>query len=68
MDIDFQALESRLDTLLQTYQQARDENAALRSQVESLTAARDNLNDKLEHVRSRVEALTHRMQTLEYGA
>ena len=61
-------LTKRLDDLLATLEQLREENRALRARHESLAGERAALMQKNEQVRTRVEAMIGRLKTLEHGA
>ncbi|MGC8516908.1 MAG: TIGR02449 family protein [Steroidobacteraceae bacterium] len=61
-------LAGRVDELLTTLEQLREENRALRQRHESLASERANLLQKNEQVRARVEAMIGRLKTLEHGA
>ena len=61
-------LTKRLEDLLATLEQLREENRALRARHESLAGERAALMQKNEQVRTRVEAMIGRLKTLEHGA
>lgn len=58
-------LESRLDTLLETCAQLREENESLKQRQESLVAERAGLLQKNEQARTRVEAMIGRLKSME---
>ncbi|MBV9345943.1 MAG: TIGR02449 family protein, partial [Gammaproteobacteria bacterium] len=60
-------LGKRIDELIATLQQLKDENRALRARHESLAGERAALMHKNEQVRTRVEAMIGRLKTLEHG-
>lgn len=60
-------LTKRLEDLLATLEQLREENRALRARHESLAGERAALMQKNEQVRTRVEAMIGRLKTLEHG-
>jgi cell division protein ZapB len=68
LDLDLARLTKRLEDLLATLEQLREENRALRARHESLAGERAALMQKNEQVRTRVEAMIGRLKTLEHGA
>jgi cell division protein ZapB len=60
-------LEKRVDELMVTVSQLKEENRALRQRQESLTAERSALLQKNEQVRARVEAMIGRLKSMEHG-
>ena len=68
LDLELTRLTKRLDDLLATLEQLREENRALRARHESLAGERAALMQKNEQVRTRVEAMIGRLKTLEHGA
>ena len=64
----FDALERKVDRLLDICQQLSDENASLKATQEQLVAERAALVSKSEQARSRVEAMIARLKALEQGA
>ena len=60
-------LEKRVDELMVTVGQLKEENRALRQRQESLTAERSALLQKNEQVRARVEAMIGRLKSMEHG-
>ena len=68
VDQELTRLTKRLEDLLATLEQLREENRALRARHESLAGERAVLMQKNEQVRTRVEAMIGRLKTLEHGA
>jgi len=60
-------LEKRVDDLVATVQQLKEENRALRQRQDALSAERSTLLQKNEQVRTRVEAMIGRLKILEHG-
>lgn len=60
-------LERRIDDLVTTVNQLKDENRALRQRQDTLTAERATLLQKNEQVRARVEAMIGRLKAMEHG-
>jgi len=58
-------LEKRLEDLILTLGQIKEENRALRQRQETLTAERAGLLQKNEQVRARVEAMIGRLKSME---
>jgi cell division protein ZapB len=67
IDGELKRLERRLDELVATVAQLKEENRALRHRQDSLTAERANLLQKNEQVRARVEAMVGRLKAMEHG-
>lgn len=65
MELELRRLERRLEELIATVAQIKEENRALRQRQESLTAERANLLQKNEQVRARVEAMIGRLKSME---
>jgi cell division protein ZapB len=55
----------RLEDLIATVAQVKEENRALRQRQETLTAERASLLQKNEQVRARVEAMIGRLKSME---
>ena len=68
LDLELTRLARRLEELVATVDQLREENRALRQRHESLATERASLVQKNEQVRTRVEAMIGRLKTLEHGA
>lgn len=61
-------LERRLEELMTTVHQLKEENRSLRSRQDTLSAERSALLQKNEQVRARVEAMIGRLKSMEHGA
>lgn len=61
-------LEQRIEELVATVLQLKEENRALRQRQEATVTERAALLQKNELVRARVEAMIGRLRTLEQGA
>lgn len=61
-------LAKRLDDLVLTCNQLKEENRSLRQRQDALTAERATLLQKNEQVRARVEAMIGRLKAMEHGA
>jgi cell division protein ZapB len=61
-------LERRIEELLASVDELKEENRALRQRHETLTNDRAGLLQKNEQVRARVEAMIGRLKTMEHGA
>ncbi len=68
LDLELVRLTKRVDELLTTVEQLKEENRALRQRHGSLATERASLLHKNEQVRTRVEAMIGRLKTLEHGA
>lgn len=66
-ETELRKLEKRVDELMVTVSQLKEENRALRHRQESLTAERSALLQKNEQVRARVEAMIGRLKSMEHG-
>lgn len=64
---DLQALEHRVDELLDLCRKLHGENRSLRVSQDSLVQEKANLIAKNEQARSRVEAMISRLKSLEQG-
>ena len=60
-------LERRVDELVATIGQVKEENRALRQRQDTLMSERANLLQKNEQVRARVEAMIGRLKAMEQG-
>ena len=67
VDQELKRLERRIDDLVTTVNQLKDENRALRQRQDTLTAERATLLQKNEQVRARVEAMIGRLKAMEHG-
>ncbi|HUX72968.1 MAG TPA: TIGR02449 family protein [Steroidobacteraceae bacterium] len=65
VELELKRLEKRLDDLIVTVGQIKEENRALRQRQEALTAERASLLQKNEQVRARVEAMIGRLKSME---
>lgn len=65
---ELERLERRLDELVVTCNQLKDENRSLRQRQDTLIAERASLLQKNEQVRARVEAMIGRLKAMEHGA
>jgi cell division protein ZapB len=68
VELELRQLEQRVDELVATVLQLKDENRALRQRQEALATERASLLQKNEQVRTRVEAMIGRLRTMEQGA
>ncbi len=68
VELELRQLEQRVDELVATVLQLKDENRALRHRQEALATERASLLQKNEQVRTRVEAMIGRLRTMEQGA
>jgi len=65
VELELKRLEKRLEDLILTVNQIKEENRALRQRQETLTAERAGLLQKNEQVRARVEAMIGRLKSME---
>ena len=68
LGLELARLEKRMDELLASMEQLKEENRALRQRHESLAGERAALLNRNEQVRTRVEAMIGRLKTLEHSA
>lgn len=68
VDAELKRLERRIDELVATIGQVKEENRALRQRQDTLSAERSSLMQKNEQVRARVEAMIGRLKAMESGA
>jgi cell division protein ZapB len=68
IDAELRRLERRLDELVSTVGQLKEENRALRQRQDALMTERASLLQKNEKVRARVEAMIGRLKAMEHGA
>ena len=68
IDAELRRLERRVDELVATVGQIKEENRALRQRQDTLMTERANLLQKNEQVRARVEAMIGRLKAMEHGA
>ena len=62
---EFKRLEIRIDELIQTCEQLKEENRLLKAQQQSYSNERAKLLDKQEEARHRVESMISRLKSLE---
>lgn len=67
VDVELRRIERRIDELVSTVAQLKEENRALRQRQDALTSERANLLQKNEQVRARVEAMIGRLKSMEQG-
>lgn len=65
VELELKRLEKRLEELIVTVSQIKEENRALRQRQETLTSERASLLQKNEQVRARVEAMIGRLKSME---
>ena len=68
IDLELKRLERRVDELLDTVQQLKEENRALRQRQDTLAAEKTSLLNRNEQVRTRVEAMIGRLKAMEHTA
>jgi cell division protein ZapB len=68
IELELKRLEKRIDELVVTVHQLKDENRALRQRQDSLTAEKTSLLHRSEQVRTRVEAMIGRLKAMEHSA
>jgi cell division protein ZapB len=68
VDRELKRLEQRVDELVATVLQLKEENRALRQRQDAIATERASLLHKNEQVRARVEAMIGRLRTMEQGA
>jgi cell division protein ZapB len=68
IDVELKRLERRVDELLQTVEQLKEENRALRQRQDMLAAEKTSLLNRNEQVRTRVEAMIGRLKAMEHTA
>ena len=68
VEAELRRLEKRLEDLVVTLGQLKEENRALRQRQDTLMSERANLLQKNEQVRARVEAMIGRLKAMEHGA
>ena len=67
VEAELRRIEKRIDELVTTVNQLKEENRALRQRQETLISERANLLQKNEQVRARVEAMIGRLKSMEQG-
>jgi cell division protein ZapB len=68
VDLELKRLEKRIEELLSTMQQLKEENRALRARQDSLASEKTSLLHRSEQVRTRVEAMIGRLKSMEHSA
>jgi cell division protein ZapB len=68
LDTELKRLERRVDELVVTLGQLKEENRALRQRQDTLMTERAGLLQKNEQVRARVEAMIGRLKSMEHGS
>jgi len=68
VDLELKRLEKRVDELLATMHQLKEENRALRARQEMLSSEKTSLLHRSEQVRTRVEAMIGRLKSMEHSA
>jgi len=68
IDQELRRLEKRVEELVATLNQIKEENYALRQRNETLVAERAGLLQKNESVRSKVEGMIGRLKAMEHSA
>jgi cell division protein ZapB len=67
-ELELKRLDKRIEELIQTVQQLKEENRALRQRQDLLSSERTSLLQRNEQVRTRVEAMIGRLKSMEHGA
>jgi cell division protein ZapB len=67
-ELELRKLESRINDLVDTCGQLKEENRSLRHRQEALIGERATLLQKNEQVRARVEGMITRLKAMETGA
>ena len=65
VDVELRRIERRLEELVVTLGQLKEENRALRQRQDTLISERAHLLQKNEQVRARVEAMIGRLKAME---
>lgn len=68
VELELKRLEKRIDELLATMHQLKEENRALRSRQDTLASEKTSLLHRSEQVRTRVEAMIGRLKSMEHSA
>ncbi len=66
-ELELKRLEKRVDELVATVRQLKDENRALRQRQEVLAGERTTLLGRNDQVRTRLEAMIGRLRAMEHG-
>lgn len=64
-ELDLRKLEGRIEDLIETCSNLKEENQVLRQTQDKLMAERAELIEKTEIAKSRVEAMINRLKTME---
>lgn len=67
-ELELKRLEKRIDELVATVRQLKDENRALRQRQEVLAGERTTLLGRNDQVRTRLEAMIGRLRAMEHSA
>jgi cell division protein ZapB len=67
IDLELKRLDKRIEELIRTVQQLKEENRALRQRQDTLSAERTALLQRNEQARARVEAMIGRLKAMEHG-
>ena len=67
VELELRRLEQRIDELVATVAQLKEENRSLRLRQDTISSERASLLQKNELVRTRVEAMIGRLRTMESG-
>ena len=68
IELELKRLEKRIDELLATMHQLKEENRALRARQDMLSSEKTSLLHRNEQVRTRVEAMIGRLKSMEHSA
>ena len=68
IELELKRLDKRIEELIETVQQLKEENRALRQRQDLLSTERTSLLQRNEQVRTRVEAMIGRLKSMEHGA
>ena len=68
IELELKRLEKRIDELLSTMFQLKEENRALRARQMTLANEKSSLLHRNEQVRTRVEAMIGRLKAMEHNA
>jgi len=67
-ELELKRLEKRVDELVATVLQLKEENRALRQRQDFLAQEKTALLNRNDQVRTRVEAMIGRLKAMEHGA
>ena len=65
--LEINALEEKLDSLIELYRSIKNENNSLKSKQEELVREKAKLIEKTTLARTRVEAMISRLKSMEHG-